>query len=150
MSKMALHEPFGHLQHKLWSKEGPGVKLAIWLPTTRSRESTRSRCVRVKCDTPLESSWEEIQVCFRPHPNPRSEPELWAPKVPRVQIGTISGLLLGSPENKIHLDAGAAEQRREYYIGGGGGFPRVRAMVSQVSPCCLWLVPTSRVFPKVN
>jgi hypothetical protein len=29
MSKMALHEPFGHLQHKLWAKEGLGVKLAI-------------------------------------------------------------------------------------------------------------------------
>jgi hypothetical protein len=29
MSKMALHEPFGHLQHKLWQKEKPGVKLAI-------------------------------------------------------------------------------------------------------------------------
>ncbi len=29
MSKMASHEPFGHLQHKLWQKEGPKVKLAI-------------------------------------------------------------------------------------------------------------------------
>jgi hypothetical protein len=29
MSKMALHEPFGHLQHKLWTKEGLGIKLAI-------------------------------------------------------------------------------------------------------------------------
>jgi hypothetical protein len=28
MSKMASHESFGHLQHKLWSKEGPGIKLA--------------------------------------------------------------------------------------------------------------------------
>ncbi len=27
--KNALCEPFGHLQHKLWSKEGSGVKLAI-------------------------------------------------------------------------------------------------------------------------
>jgi hypothetical protein len=27
-----------------------------------------------------------------------------------------------------------AEQRREYYMGEGGGFPRARAMVSQVSP----------------
>jgi hypothetical protein len=27
MSKMALHEPFGHLQHKLWQKEGSGVKI---------------------------------------------------------------------------------------------------------------------------
>jgi len=40
-----------------------------------------------------------------------------------VQFGTISGLLLGSPGNKSHLDAGAAEQRREYYMGEGGGFP---------------------------
>ncbi len=40
MLKMALHEPFGHLKHKLWSKEGSGV--AIWLPTTKSQELTRS------------------------------------------------------------------------------------------------------------
>jgi hypothetical protein len=44
MSKMASNEPFGHLQHKLWSKERLGVKLAVWLPTTKSRESTRPRC----------------------------------------------------------------------------------------------------------
>jgi len=24
-----LHEPFGHLQPKLWAKEGLGVKLAV-------------------------------------------------------------------------------------------------------------------------
>jgi hypothetical protein len=29
MSKMASHEPFGHLQHKLWQKEGPEIKLAV-------------------------------------------------------------------------------------------------------------------------
>jgi hypothetical protein len=29
MSKMDLHEPFGHLQHKLRQKERPGVKLTI-------------------------------------------------------------------------------------------------------------------------
>ncbi len=49
--------------------------------------------------------------------------ELQAPKVPRVQTGTVSGLLLGSPRNKNHLNAGAAEQRKEYYMGEGGGFP---------------------------
>jgi hypothetical protein len=76
--------------------------------------------------------------------------ELWAPKVLEVQTGTILGLLLGSPGNKSHLDVGAAEQRREYYMGEGGGFPRVWAVVSQVSPCCPWLVPTPRVCPKVN
>jgi hypothetical protein len=29
MSKMALYESFGHLQLKLWAKEGSGVKLTI-------------------------------------------------------------------------------------------------------------------------
>jgi hypothetical protein len=60
MSKMASHEPFGHLQHKLWQKEGPGVKLAIWLLTSKSRESTRHQHVQVEYDTPLESSQGEL------------------------------------------------------------------------------------------
>jgi hypothetical protein len=60
--------------------------------------------------------------------------ELWAPKVPKVQTRTVLGLLLGSLENKSHLDVGSVEQRRKYYMGEGGGFPRVRAVVSQVSP----------------
>jgi hypothetical protein len=62
-----------NLQHKLWQKEGSGVKLAVWLSTTKTRESTRPWCVQMECNTPLESSQQEVQVCFRPHPNPRSE-----------------------------------------------------------------------------
>ncbi len=73
------------MQHKLWSKEGPGVKLAIWLRTTKSQESTRSQCVQVECDTLLESSWGELQVFFRPYPNWRSE------------LGVMSSQSLGSP-----------------------------------------------------
>jgi hypothetical protein len=48
--KMGLHDPFGHLKHKLWPKERPGVKLAIWFPTIKSRESARFPCVKVACD----------------------------------------------------------------------------------------------------
>jgi len=70
MSKMALHEPFGHLQHKLWSKERSGVKLTIWLPTTKSQESTRFWCVQVKCNTPLKSSQGELQLWLRPRRDP--------------------------------------------------------------------------------
>ncbi len=76
--------------------------------------------------------------------------ELWVPKVPGVQIGTISGLLLGSPRTKNHSDVGVVSKRRKYYMGEGGGFPQVRAMVSQVSPCCPRFVPTLRMFPNVN
>jgi len=41
MSKMGSHCSFGHLKRKLWSKEGPGVKLPVWLPTTKSQELTQ-------------------------------------------------------------------------------------------------------------
>ncbi len=55
------------------TNEGSGVKLTVWLSTTKNRESTRPRCVQVKCDTSLESFQGELQVCFRLHPNQRSE-----------------------------------------------------------------------------
>ncbi len=46
----------------------------------------------------------------------------------------ISRLLLRSLGTKNHLDVGAAGRHKEYYMGEDGGFPRVRAMVSLVSP----------------
>jgi hypothetical protein len=85
MSKMNSHGPFGHMQHKLCVKEGSGVKLTIWLPTTKSRESTRPQCVHGEWNTPLESSQGELQVCFRPCPNQRSEQRVmtsWSPGNP--------------------------------------------------------------------
>jgi len=48
--------------------------------------------------------------------------ELWLVKVPGVQTGTVSGLLLGSPRTKSHSDVDAAEKHRVYYMGEGGGF----------------------------
>jgi hypothetical protein len=74
MPKMALHDPFGHLQPKLWAKEGPGVKLSVWLLTTKSWESTSSRHLQKECNMTLESSQGELQLWFRPHSNRRSEP----------------------------------------------------------------------------
>jgi hypothetical protein len=35
-SKVGSHDPFGQLKHKLWPKEGSGVKFTIWFPTTKS------------------------------------------------------------------------------------------------------------------
>jgi hypothetical protein len=54
-----------------FGEKRPKVKLVIW--TTKSQESTRPRCVQVECNTPLESSQGELQVCFRPHPNRKHE-----------------------------------------------------------------------------
>ncbi len=66
--------------------------------------------------------------------------KLWGSKVVGVTAGEISGLPLGSPGKKNHLDVASMESCRVYYKGEGGGFPQVRAVVSLVCPCCLWLV----------
>jgi hypothetical protein len=68
----------------------------------------------------------------------------------RVQTGTVSGLLLGSPGIKSHLDVSAVERHREYYMGKGAGFPRVRAMVSLVSPGSPVACPSTKVLQNVN
>jgi hypothetical protein len=138
MSKLASHWPFGHLQPKLWAKERSGVKLAIWLPTTKSRESTSFRHLQQECDTTLESFQWELQLWFKPRPNPSSGREVMVPQSPgspnRDSFGTVSGLHLGSPRKKSHLDVASVQSYREYYKGEGGGFPRVRAVVCHVSP----------------
>jgi hypothetical protein len=65
-----------------------------------------------------------------------------------VQTEIVSGLLLGSPEIKSHSDVGAAERRREYYMGEGGGFPRVWAVISLVSPESPVACPSTKGAPR--
>jgi hypothetical protein len=76
MFEIGSHHAFKHLKHKLWSKERPGVKLPVWLPTTKSQESTQFPRVQATCDIPLESSQWRLQLCFRTHPNWRSAHEV--------------------------------------------------------------------------
>jgi hypothetical protein len=72
--------------------------------------------------------------------------KLWRPKVAGVPTLAISGLPLGSPGTKSHLDVVPMERCRVYYKGEGGGFPQVRAVVSLVCSCCPWLVLAPKVF----
>jgi hypothetical protein len=130
---MASHEPFGHLQPKLWAKERSGVKLSIWLPTKKSRESTRFTWLQTMCDIPLERSRRDLQLCFRLHLHQR-----FACKVMGLQS-------CGSFGTKSHLDAASVESHRVCYKGEGGGFPQIRAVVSLVCSCCPWLVLTPKV-----
>jgi len=131
---MPSHWQFGHLQPKLWAKEGPGVKLAVWLPTTKSRESTSSRRPIWLCDMALERSQRGLQLWFRPRYDPTLQSGVMAVQSSRSPAGTISGLHFRSPGNLCHSDVASVTRRREYYMGEGGGFPRVRAVVSLVCP----------------
>jgi len=60
----------------------------------------------------------------------------------------ILGLLLRTPGTKNHLDVGATERHRKYYMGEGGGFPQVRAVVSLVSPKLPVACPSTTGAPK--
>jgi hypothetical protein len=66
MFKMGSHDPFGHFKHKLWLKEGPGVKLAIWFPTTKSQESPQLPYVQVVCNMLLKNFQRRLQLYFKP------------------------------------------------------------------------------------
>jgi hypothetical protein len=120
---MASHEPFEHLQHKLWSKERPGVKLAVWLPTTKSQESTRLRCVQVDCDTSLESSQGEIQVRFRPCPNRRLEREVMNVQSPGSPNRDSFGTPLWESRDKEPFGRGCNGATQRILCGGRWWLP---------------------------
>jgi len=66
----------------------------------------------------------------------------------RVQTETISGLLLGSLGTKNHSDLGVADRHKLYYMGEGGGFPRIWAVVSPVSPELPMACPSTKGAPE--
>jgi hypothetical protein len=77
---MGLHDPFQHFKHKLQPKEGPGVKLAIWLLTIKGRESPQFPHVQVVCDIPLEISRQRLQLFLKPHFNRRFARKIMGPQ----------------------------------------------------------------------
>jgi len=141
MSKMASHEPFGHLQHKLWLKEGSAVKLIVWLPTTKKSGIDPI----LVCAGEVRHNFEESYnfgldlVPIRV----RGE-KLWASKVPRVQTEIISGLHFGSLGKKSHLDASVVESCTEYYMGKVVASPESGPWWVKWVQGCPWLVPTPK------
>jgi len=74
-----------------------------------------------------------------------SQAKLWRPKFAGVPTLAISGLPLGSPGTKSHLDVGPVERCIIYYKGEGVGFLQVRPMVNLVCLCCSWFVLAPKV-----
>jgi hypothetical protein len=143
MSEMASHWSFGHLQPKLWAKEGPGVKLAIWLPNTKSQESTRSQCALGECGTALKRSRRGLQVWFRPRPDRtlgRQARMSQSPENPKS--GQFWDSTLGVP-GKSAIRMQVRRRGTENTIG------RMVVAPPELEPWCvmlvrvsLWLVPT--------
>jgi hypothetical protein len=134
MSKLASHWPFGHRQPKLWAKKG---RESNWQFDSRPLKVGNRPLLDV-CSRSVTRRWKALDEIYNFGwnlvPIRARGDKLWFPKVPGVQTGTVSGLHLGSPGKKSHLDVASVRSYREYYKGEGGGFPQVRAVVSQVSP----------------
>jgi hypothetical protein len=123
-----------------------GVKLAVWLPTTKSWESTRFLCVQMACNIPLESYQRRIQLCFWPHLNQKSARKVMAPQSRRSPNLGDFGTPTWESRDKNSIWMWAPWRGVEYTIRGeGGGFRQVRAVVSLVCPCCPWLVLVPKV-----
>jgi len=69
-----------------------------------------------------------------------------ASKSQKSQLARFRDSHSGILGEKSHWDVDHVEWCRIYYKGEGGGFPQVRAVVSLVCLCGMWLVLAPRVF----
>jgi hypothetical protein len=150
MSEMGSHDPFGYLKHKLWPKEGSGIKLPIWLPTIKSWESPWFPCFQVACHILLKSCQWGLQLFFRPHLNWRS-----AHKVMGLQsCGSPNFENFRTPnwesQDKMTFGYWSMAKHKVNYKGEGGGFPQVRAVVNLVSSCLPVARPCTKSAPTMH
>jgi hypothetical protein len=103
MLKMALHEPFGHLQHKLCTKEGPDSR------PLKVANRPNPGVFRWSVTHPWKTLKERYKFASDLILIGDLSKELWAAKVLGIWTRTVSGLLLGSPGKKCHSDVGEAE-----------------------------------------
>jgi hypothetical protein len=68
--------PIWTFETQVMAKRNAKSQIGSLTSTTKSRELTRFTCVRVVCDIPLENYWRGLQLCFKPHFNPRSTSEV--------------------------------------------------------------------------
>jgi len=144
MPKMASHVPFGHLQPKLWAKEGPGVKLAIWLPTIKSQESTSSRRLLNECHMALKSSWQDLQLWFGPRPNPSLGQGVMSVQSPRTPTRDSFGTVVWESREKGPFGCSLREELQNILYGGKWWLPPSPGHGESCVSKCLWLVPTSK------
>jgi hypothetical protein len=151
---MASHWQFGHLKPKLWAKEGPGVKLAVWLPTTKSRESTSSRRHLEKCDTAFESSRRELQHWFKIRPDPSSARGVMVVQSFGSPAGTLSGLHFGTPfresQQNVPFGCSLRDQPQRILYGGRWWLPLSLGRGESCVSKCPWQVPTPKGVPNAK
>ncbi len=107
------------------------------------------------CNAPLESSWQGLQLRFRPHPNQRFVEEVinsqscGSPNLSSFGTPTWNshlGLPLGSPRTKRNSNAIPTGRCRVYYMGKVVASPKSGLWWVLWVRGCLWLVLAPMVF----
>jgi hypothetical protein len=117
-----LHDPIGHLKHKLWPKE---------------RLKVENRPNYLACRWHATYHWKALDNGYNYSLGLISikglHTKLRGPKIMGVSTLRISRFTFGSFGTKCHLYVGLVKRHKIYYKGEGGGFPQVQAVVSLVS-----------------
>jgi hypothetical protein len=98
----------------------------------------------------LESSRGELQLWFKPRPDPSSGREVMVPQSPGSPNRDNFRTPPWESREKEPFGCSLRAEPQKYYKGEGGAFPRVRAVVSQVSPNARGLSQHPRVFLNAN
>jgi hypothetical protein len=127
---MGLHDPFGHLKHKLWRKERSFDSWPLKVKTLPDFFA---------CKWCATYHWKALGEGYNFSLELISirglHTKLWASKITNVPISRISRLKFMSLGTKWHLGVRPVARHKKYYKGESGGFPQVRTVVNLVSPC---------------
>jgi hypothetical protein len=141
---MASHWSFGHLQPKLWAKEGPGVKLAVWLPTTKSRESTSSRRLQMECDGAWKTLEESYNFGSDLTPIRGRERGVVGVQSPGSPTRDNFGTLTWESREKEPFRCSLRGVTQRILYGGRWWFPPSPGCGESCVSKCPWLVPTPK------
>jgi hypothetical protein len=114
-----------HLESEaqVMGKRKAGSQIAVWLPTTKSRESTRIQRLQVECDMALESSLWKLQDFLKPHPNRRSEQEVMDAQSPGSANRDSFGTPLWESEEKVSFECSLSKELQIILYGGRWWLP---------------------------
>jgi hypothetical protein len=148
MPKMALHGPFGHLQPKLWTKEGSGIKLLVWLLTIKSQESTSSRRRLKEGNMALENSRQELQLWCRPCPDPSLGRGAMSVQSPGTPTRDNFGIPTWESWEKEPFGCSLCGKTQRILYGGRWWLPSSPGHGESCVSKCPWLVPTPKGVPE--
>jgi hypothetical protein len=120
----------------------------VWLSTTKSQESTFSRCLQMECDGALESSRGKLQLWFRPHSNRRSGPGVVSVQSPGSPTWDSFGTPTWESRGKEPFGCSLHGVTQRILYGGRWWLPPSPGHGESSVSKCPWLVPTPKGVPE--